>query len=165
MRKYLLAVACVGLLGIGARDLPAQTRFGVQGSWGDDFDLGIGGRVALGLKSMFPKAPVEFHASFDYFFPDEPAGVDRTYWELNGNVLYMIPGVRGNVGPYVGGGLNIAHRSEEELGVSRSDTEGGLNLMGGVQFKPPRSRVRPFVEFRLELEGGDQFVLAGGVVF
>lgn len=165
MRKYLLAVACVGLLGIGARDLPAQTRFGVQGSWGDDTDFGIGGRVAFSLRSMFPRTPLEAYATFDYFFPDEGAGVDLTYWEINGNVVYLIPGVRGNIAPYVGGGLNIAHASREVLGVSASDTDAGLNLMGGLKFKSRTSRVAPFVELRVELGGGEQFVLTGGVLF
>lgn len=134
--------------------------FGVQASFGTDTDFGIGGRVIFGLRSLFPTAPLEAHVGFDYFFP----GANVTYWEINGNVAYRIPNVRGSLAPYVGGGLNLAHASVDIGGVSASNTDVGLNLLGGTTFGT-RSKVKPFAEARLTLGGGDQFVITGGVRF
>lgn len=138
--------------------------FGVQGSFGTETDFGIGGRVVFGLRSLFPRTPLDAHVSFDYFFPDEPAGTDLTYWEINGNVGYRIPNVRGSWAPYVGGGLSIAHASVDIGLGSASDTDVGLNLLGGSTFGT-RSKVQPFAEARVTLGGGEQFVITGGVRF
>lgn len=165
MRRTLAVVGCLAFLAVGATDLQGQVRFGVQGNWGDDTDFGIGGRLATGLKSLFPATPLEFHASFDYFFPDdEGTGADLTYWEINGNVVWMIPVTRAKVAPYAGGGINIAHAAIDFMGFSADDTQVGLNLLGGIKFKT-RTRLAPFVEIRVELSGGEQFVLAGGLLF
>lgn len=86
------------------------------------------------------------------------------YLEVNGNLAYPIEmeGLR----PYVGGGLNIAR-----VGVSFDDpafpddsqTEVGLNLLGGLDFL--LGSVSSFVETRFERGGGEQFVLSAGVLF
>ena len=56
------------------------------------------------------------------------------------------------------------HKSKEfDDGRSASDTDLGLNLLGGTLFG--RGKVNPFVELRVELAGGEQFVLTGGVLF
>lgn len=166
MRRTLAVLGCLAFLAVGATDLQGQVRFGVQGSYGDDTDFGIGGRLATSLRSLIPATPLEFHASFDYFFPDdEGTGADITYWEINTNVAWMIPVTRTSVAPYAGGGLNIAHFAIDITGFgSADDTEVGLNLLGGIQFRT-RTRLRPFVEVRVELSGGEQFVLAGGLLF
>jgi len=166
MRRVLVVLGGLALLGSTAADLRAQTRFGVQASFGsDDVNFGIGGRATFNLRSLIKTPGFEGIASFDYFFPDAPAGVDVTYWEINGNLGYAIPNVKGSVAPYVGGGLNIAHASASSGGVSGSDTKVGLNLLGGIKFKSRTSRLAPFVEARIELSGGEIFVLTGGVVF
>jgi opacity protein-like surface antigen len=165
MRRLLTAAGCA--LALSAADLQGQIRFGAQASYGDDFDLGIGVRLTSSLQSVFPRTPLAFHGSFDYFFPDdEGTGADISYWEINPNLVYMIP-VRASssIAPYAGGGLNIAHLSVDVPGFGSGDqTELGLNLLGGVQFGGS-SRLRPFAEVRVELSGGEQFVLTGGVLF
>lgn len=178
MRKFLGGIVLVTLLVSMPAPADAQRRaaarrpapqqrvaFGVQADWGSDTDFGIGARVVFGLQSLFPKTPLDAHVGFDYFFPSGGAGVDLTYWEINGNVGYRIPNVRGNLKPYVGGGLNIAHASVTAGGVSASDTRAGLNLLGGTTFGRAASKMKPFVEARLILSGGEQFVLTGGVRF
>jgi hypothetical protein len=177
MRKLIGGLAVVAVLlslpGLADAQRRAATRrqaapqpvsFGVQASFGSDTDFGIGGRVVFGLQSLFPTTPLDAHVGFDYFFPDAPAGVDVTYWEINGNVAYRIPNVRSSLAPYVGGGLNIAHASAASGGVSASDTKVGLNLLGGTTFGT-RSKVKPFAEARVILGGGEQFVITGGVRF
>lgn len=103
--------------------------------------------------------------TFDYFFPDIEG---YNYFEVNANALYSLPlaGITG-FRPYVGGGLNIARGSldidlPEGLGdISASDTELGLNLIGGAEFGI--GRIRPFAELRAQIAGGEQFVLTGGI--
>lgn len=158
------AIALCAILAtlIVPRSAAAQARFGAQLDFGDDQDLGIGGRVILDLEEL---RDVQFVGSFDWFFPDEPAGVDITYWEINGNLVYAIdaPDLP-SISPYIGGGLNIVHRNREfASGADSSDTDAGLNLLGGAIFDT-RS-ITPFVELRLEVEGGDQFVITGGILF
>lgn len=64
-----------------------------------------------------------------------------------------------SVAPYVGGGLNIAHSSN-----ATSNTELGVNLLGGLRFGIGPV-VKGFSEVRLELSGGEQFVVTFGVLF
>jgi len=165
MRRLLLTLGCVGLLVLNATALHAQAHFGGQVSWGDNADLGIGARAIVALRSLVPGTPLEAHAAFDYFFPDEAPGVDLGFWEINANVAYLIPGVRAALTPYVGGGINIAHTSADFGVLSTSDTDAGLNLIAGAKFKLRGSPLTPFAELRIELGGGDQFVLSAGIVF
>lgn len=170
MKKLCVAAAVLGMVALGAGEARAQVSFGAQASFADDVDFGVGGRVYAAL----PFNRTRFVGSFDYFFPDDGGGsplgdsFDFTYFEVNGNAVYSLP-VRNmpSFAPYVGGGLNIAHSSVEfeVLGErqSSSDTEMGLNLLGGAEFG--QGNARPFVELRIEMAGGEQFVLAGGVRF
>lgn len=159
MRQKILFGVLAAALAFAA-DLQAQTRFGVQANFGTDTDFGIGGRAIFGLRSLFPTTPLDGHVTFDWFFP----GNDVTYWELNGNVAYRFP-VQRNLGPYVGGGLNIAHVSVDvPLAGTVSDTDVGLNVLGGITFGA-RGRATPFVELRGELGGGDQLIITGGLRF
>jgi hypothetical protein len=121
-------------------------NFALQGNWGDDFDFGVGGRLFFNLGDK--NDGLGGVASFDYFFPES----DVTYWEINGNVTYALPG---SLQPYVGAGLNLARI--EFLGVSDSDL--GLNLLAGVRLSN-----RVFAEGRIEIEGGDQLVLTVGFI-
>ncbi len=158
MTRLLRVAACTAALGLGAVPLCAQTRFGPQLSWGDDdANLGLGARAVFNLRSLVNARGLEFVASFDYFFPE---GNDVDYWELNGNLSYLIPNVKGGLAPYVGGGLNVAHASAG----SQSDTEAGLNLLGGTRFRTS-GKLSPFAELRFELGGGERVVITGGVLF
>ena len=66
--------------------------------------------------------------------------------------------------PYVGGGLNIA-RVSVDLGSfgSASDTEIGLNVLGGLKLN--LSGLDAFTEARLSLGGGEQFAVMFGILF
>src|SRR2546428_8508953 len=148
-----------------ARPAPAQSqgpRFAAELNWSSDVDFGIGGRGVFPLQSLFPKTPLDGIVSFDYFFP----GNSVKYWEINGNVAYRFRVPRSSsLGPYAGGGLNIAHASVSVAGVSASDTKAGLNVLGGTTFKVKGSHLTPFAEARGELGGGKTFILTGGVRF
>jgi hypothetical protein len=152
----MLVAATAALLVMTPAALAAQVNLGGQASWADDADLGLGARVAVGL----PAVPLEAIGSFDYFFPDG----DVDYWEINANVAYSFSLPASPVTPYAGGGLSYAHVSADlPTGGSASDSEVGLNVLGGVKFSLPR--LQPFAEARVELGGGEQFVLTGGLMF
>jgi hypothetical protein len=97
------------------------------------------------------------------------ATVDRSYFELNGGVLYRFPIDSDDVSPFAMGGLNIARVKVEGEGVgpggsgSRTDTDLGLNLGGGVTFLT--GEVRPSVGLKIELSGGEGFVIFGALGF
>src|SRR5881628_3036185 len=104
-----------------------RPSFGPELNWSSDVDFGIGARGVFPLQSLFPKTPLDGIVSFDYFFPSKPAGTTSlTYWEINGNVAYRfrVP-QRSSLGPYAGGGLNIAHKSFTAGTVSGSATKAG----------------------------------------
>ncbi len=173
-RKVWLVLAGVVALLASVSPAGAQLRFGVQGNYADDFDFGVGARVETSLASLAPENPLvgalRGFAAFDYFFPDcsglTAVDFDCSYWELHGGAKLPLP-ISETLRTYAGAGLGIARYSisEEDLGglVDASSTDLGLNLLGGVEF--PLSGLSSFAEARIELGGGEQFVLSLGVLF
>jgi len=129
----------------------------ITASYAEDADFGVGLRYENDLNklisSMSPN--VHFIIGADYFFPGDP--VD-SYAELNLNLSYQFGDMRRAIGPYFGGGLNLARLEAGPI----SDTEVGLNILGGLRFRSA-SRMVPFVEVRYEIGGGEQFVISGGL--
>ncbi|HEX6309277.1 MAG TPA: hypothetical protein VFZ69_13870 [Longimicrobiales bacterium] len=162
MKTWRVFAAVAAALVIGTSDARAQA-FGVQGSWGDDSDFGIGARLELGVPNLLtstgPLANTYVIGSFDWFFPDNDQ-IDFDYWEINLNLA--VPITATSIDPYAGLGLNIAHISVDALGDDGSDTEVGLNLLGGLRFN--LGTLGAFTEGRFELGGGEQFVLTFGVL-
>lgn len=161
MKKLVMVAAVLGVVTLGVEEAQAQVSFGAQASYADDMDFGIGARLYAGL----PFTGVEFVGTFDYFFPS----VDGyNYLEVNANALFSLPVANMPAfRPYVGGGLNIARLSMDvpdalqQLGADDSDTELGLNVIGGAEFGI--GRFKPFAELRAQISGGEQFVLSGGI--
>lgn len=149
------------------RAAPAQrlVSFGGQATFGSETDFGIGGRVVFGMRSIARRAPLDAVVSFDYFFPDDPPGIDLSYWEINGNVAYRIRTTSGVLRPYLGGGVNIGRTAADTTGESSgSETKVGLNILGGTTLRTA-SRVTPFAEARVVVGTNDQVVITGGVRF
>jgi opacity protein-like surface antigen len=158
--------AAAAALALTAGSAEAQ-RFGPSISWSDDFDLGIGARMEYDLPNLFtsegPFSRTFLIASFDYFFPD-CASVDCSFWQLNGN--FAVPITATNLNPYAGAGIGIARASVSFDGIgsaSSSNTEVGLNLLGGLQFR--MGSLNAFSEAWLQLGGGEQFGLTFGLLF
>lgn len=159
----LLTAASLAILLLIPTALDAQVGLGGQLSVADDADLGIGARATFGLPTP---APLEIIATADYFFPDDGPGVDVTYWELNANLVYLFQIPASVIAPYAGGGLNFVRFSfDSELfpGEAYSDTDLGVNLLGGARFN--LGPITPFGELRIELGGGEQFVFSAGALF
>jgi len=163
MRISSLLAAVAGALLLLPATAEAQVRLGPQISFGGDTDFGIGARIVANVQSL---RHWDFIGTFDVFFIDDNPNFDRNYWEANGNLAYNfgIPEVP-SLSPYVGGGLNIAHMSREnvESGEDRDDTDLGLNLFVGTQFQG--ASITPFAEFRIVAEGAEQVVITGGFLF
>lgn len=152
----------------------AQLGFVVQGSYGTDVEaVGAGAGVNFGLGSLTTKNGIRGEATFDYFFPgDQGTGVggySYKFWEINGNAMMDVKSVKGL---YVGAGVNYAHSSFDYNGgycglagvsCSANGSDVGLNVLGGWKFGQGKSS--PFAQARLELGGGSQLVLTGGVRF
>ena len=156
MKKYLLIAAAM-FCTAGVSSASAQGfRWGPELSLATDTDFGLGARVEFD----FNRSPLTVIASFDYYFPDGP--VD--YWEINGNLIYSFDlSSAPSVTPYAGGGLNIAHASVDSEFGSASDTDPGLNLLGGARFDA--GSLMPFIEMKFTIEGAEQFVVTGGLLF
>lgn len=163
MRISSLLAAVAGVLLLLPATAEAQVRLGPQISFGGDTDFGIGARIVANVESL---RHWDFIGTFDVFFIDDNPNFDFSYWEANGNLAYNfgIPEMP-SLSPYVGGGLNIAHKSREsvESGEDRDDTDLGLNLFVGTQFQG--ASITPFAEIRIVAEGADQVVLTGGFLF
>lgn len=163
MRISSLLAAVAGVLLLMPATAEAQVRLGPQISFGGDTDFGIGARVVANVESL---QHWDFIGTFDVFFIDDNPNFDRNYWEANGNLAYNfgIPEVP-SLSPYVGAGLNIAHRSVKDVssGADFDDTDLGLNLFVGTQFQG--ASITPFAEFRIVAEGAEQVVITGGFLF
>ncbi len=121
-------------------------------------ELLIGGSVQFGVPGVaVAGVALRFSPGFSYYLE----GNGATFFVVDLDTRY--PFNAGNVQPYVGGGLFLRRVSVDVaiLG-SVSDTDVGLNLMGGAAFGS-FSRVRPFAECRLRVGDGSTLVLLGGL--
>jgi hypothetical protein len=165
-RRLIAGAALVaGVMLLSPASAEAQKLgYVVQGNYGDDVDFGVGAGVGFGTGWSASGAAIRGEATFDYFFPD---GFD--YWEINANLFLDIRSLQGL---YVGGGLNYANISSdiecsicEQFGFdidTGSSSEVGLNAIGGFNFNGSNG---PFVQAKIELGGGEQFVITGGFRF
>ena len=161
MKKLLFGTALVGALAMPGL-ASAQTVVGPTVLYHDNADFGVGAFVMFPLEQFDPN--LGMNVNFGYYFPDAPTGVDVNFWELNADVLYHFPvAADAPVSPFALGGLNIARASGGAGGFTESNTEIGINLGGGITF--PSDSFRPLVGAKIELEGGDGFVLFAGLGF
>jgi hypothetical protein len=159
MNTTLRALALAAALGLAPSVVQAQgATLGPALGYHDDFDFGVGAVLSLPVPAIDERA--NFVADFLYFFPDSDF-VD--YFELNANLTFDFVVEGSSVVPFALGGLNIALPSVEVGNVSESSTELGLNVGGGIRFDV--GTLRPSVGFRLEIEGGDGYVIFATVPF
>lgn len=158
MKRTLRALALAGILAAVPGAAAAQATLGPTVAYHNDFDFGIGAAVGLPMTGVHEN--VDFLGDFTIFFP-EPEGLD--YFEVNANLTYDFPVEGGSVMPFGLAGLNIARVSLDTVVGEASNTEVGLNVGGGIRFDA--GTLRPTVGIRLEIEGGDGFVIFGTVPF
>jgi hypothetical protein len=169
MRRLVSTFAFAVVFAIPAQ-ARAQVTVGPSLAWHDEVDLGIGIWGMTPLPSLHENMSIG--GDFTYFFPDsgngEPNG-DFSYFEINANLFYSFPVEDPNILPWVLGGLSIAHWSTDYDGPVGEfdvydDTDIGLNFGGGATFNR-QSDIQPFAGLKVELGGGEGFVLFGGIAF
>lgn len=147
------------LLAPGAAE--AQVQVGPTVAYHDDFDFGLGATLNVDLPDLGER--IGIMGDFIFFFPDADA-ID--YFEFNANLTYdlVVPDL--SVRPFALAGLNVARTSVdfESPGLdSQSNTDLGINLGGGIAFD--LGGFQPMVGLKVELEGGEGFVLFGTLPF
>ena len=166
MQKVRNLLAAVALVVVGASTADAQ-RFGAQLSYGEESDLGVGVRAEWDFAGKMTKQGAFSRAfiigQFDYYFMDCPTGASCKYFEINPSLAIPFTTSSG-IKPYAGAGLRIGYMSVSSGGFSNSESDMGLNLLGGLKFA--LGGMDAFSEARLGL-GGDfeQFALSFGVLF
>lgn len=171
------ATAAIGLAVVApAANAQAQasgTRFGVEAAYATSGNVGIGAGafVKFRLAEISGRA-ITGRAAFDYYFPGSSAcgGFDSCgykYWELAADGLLDIV-ASGNTKPYVGAGLTYAHSGFSsdycDTFVDCSGSSTGLHIVGGLNFMA-NAKMMPFVEAKIHLSSGSQFIIKGGIHF
>ncbi|UCC72209.1 MAG: hypothetical protein JSV86_17870 [Gemmatimonadota bacterium] len=163
MKRLLLTVGLASLVLVPST-AQGQIYVGAEGGWGDDLDWYLGGRLTADLTPQF--RPVAIIGSFNYFWPEETLLREFDYWEVNINAAFM-QRVYGRAADYAaayfGLGLNIADITitTKSTGDQVSDTEYGMNVIGGTKYK--LGRVTPFFEIGFTIWGSEQIRLTGGL--
>ena len=166
MRKQAVWLASFALCAVAAMPAHAQVQFGPQLTYGLDVEeIAIGGRVEIGLPNKLsqtgPLASARFVGSLDYYLVDCGGADSCSLIEINPGLV--VPLQSATLKPYVGGGLNLARSSVSIGGTSNSNTETGINLIGGLNFG--LSGMAAFTEARLSLGGSEQLALTFGILF
>jgi hypothetical protein len=159
MRCRLSVVALAFLLAVPAAKVDAQVSFGPQIVLFDFEDVGVGGRLDLGLGQAFgiQEGPLQgLFGSFNgnYIFNDS----DVTQLVFNANVAVPFE-VAGTLRPYAGAGINHLRLSYEGFSASSS----GLNLLGGVFLGV--GNLPAFAELQYSTSGNGYLSLSVGVLF
>lgn len=140
---------CLATAGV-AEAQSGQTHLGPRLSYHFDIE-----EAGIGVQFSAPLARyIEFYPSFDYFLVE-----NGTLWHLNADLKFRMPG-QGVEWLYLGGGLNVAHRSAGSF----DDTSAGVNAFVGIESRS--GRVHPFAELRLTAnDGNSSGQLAVGINF
>lgn len=176
MNKRLSLSALVALLFLAlAPQAKAQAeielgpRVGLEAN--DIESLVLGGDLRVSTVAL----PFQISGAFDYYFPDDNdfAGEDPNVFRFTVNGLYEL-GVTNQVfTPYIGAGVSILRISRDvpdDSNIDDSDSDVGLNIIGGAKFEVANygfGAVRPFVQAEFVPLGGDiqPFQITGGILF
>ena len=159
MRKRSSWIMSIAVLALTPGLSQAQVTLGPTLAYDNDVDFGIGAMVGVPLSSFGDG--VRLMADVVLFFPDA-TGVD--YFEINGGVTYDFPVENSTVTPFALAGINIGRTSVDIPGLpGGSSTELGLNVGGGIKFDA--GNLRPTAGVRLEISGGELFVIFASLPF
>jgi outer membrane immunogenic protein len=141
----------------------AQVRIGGFLGYGSEIEqLAIGANAEFFLNEKMAIAP-----SIAFYLPQEDGPVKTNLWELNGNFHYYFVS-EDMISVYGLGGLNFTtvHVKFDGFGADFDDsqTEIGLNLGGGINFKVT-DKIIPFGELKYAISDFDQVAIFFGVKF
>lgn len=147
LRLLAAAIVLAALPSVAAAD----TRFGLRVGYYFDAEAAFVGGEALSRIAN----RVYFNPNIEFAFPE-----NATLLSLNGDLHYDLAS-RGSAMPWIGAGLGILRYDRE--GRENADTDVGLNLLGGVGWR--RGGTIPYVQAKLVLKDGSEFVIALGLRF
>ena len=172
MKKLTAFVLLFGVfVGLGLEQAQAQTQIEI----GPRLGLDIAGDVEeffIGADSRFAVAglPVLLNATFDWYFVDEPflqditgTDVDVSFFQLSFNALYEFGVDNETFSPYAGAGIGLNRSSVSVGNADASDTEFGVNLIGGATFG--FGSLKPFAQAQISFGTPDLFTIGGGLLF
>ncbi len=119
----LVSTASFGQLKYGGGVSFGTKSGGINDSGEEKFGIGINARVDYTINEKFSVAP-----NFTYWIASAPAGIDLTYWQLNGDVHYTFSGDEA-MSFYGLAGLNYSYAKVNSV----DDNEIGLNLGAGAK--------------------------------
>lgn len=142
----------------GGTTVRVGPRIGLPvGDLSDATNLFFGADLRVSLGDL----PVAANGSFDYYLTDADG---LTVYTIDLNALYEFQTGNATFVPYAGGGLGITQVSVDTQFGSASDSDVGLNLVGGARF--PVGSVEPFAQLNATLGGDNQRVgITGGLLF
>jgi opacity protein-like surface antigen len=160
MKRFISIVLLTAAFLATEHEACAQFQLGVRGGYDletEDPVLGVEARFGLNNPSL----PLIIAPAFDYYFIDAD---NVNFYELDVNVLYPFGINNQAFTPYAGAGLGVGFSTVEIGDETESETDLGVNLVGGAVFG--FGGIRPFVQARLKLGGdADLATLHGGVLF
>ncbi len=154
-----------GLL-FGAQRAQAQAQIQVGPRVGyelNDYEaLSVGADVRISTLAL----PVQINPTFDYYFLDDSdfGGVDVSLIQFAANALYQFGFNNQVFTPYAGPGLSYSRFSAEAGGFDGSESDIGLNLVGGAEFGV--GNLNAFAQAEFVVGGDAQPVkVVGGLLF
>ncbi len=163
MKKLLTGALVFGVCGVvGLHEARAQIEIGPRIGFdliGDveEFFIGADGRLSL------VALPVVLNGAFDIYLVEE----NLDFWQFSFNALYEFGIANVAFSPYVGGGIGISRTSLDfdlgDFGNDASDTDVGLNLIGGATFG--FGNLKPFAQAQITFGDVDLFTIGGGLLF
>jgi hypothetical protein len=151
MKRFtLIALLSAVCLWTGIRDASAQHSVGINAGYNlDAKEFFLGGQARFAPASL----PVILNPSIETYF------VDFTWLQIDINALYPFGSRNTTFTPYAGAGLGINYVKPEG---GDGDTDAGLNLLFGAEWG--MSRLRPFTEARIVVDGEVGVGLRGGLL-
>ncbi len=164
MKTWMLAaIAFIGM-GVLAQPAQAQWGFGVEAGWADDLEFGIGARAQTPIGGMITDDEESFLSDVTliisglwYVDPCGVSGVDCSAIQVDADGIVPLEFGEG-FAPYAGAGLHMGRVSVGDF----SDTELGLNVLGGARFA--LSGLTAFGEARYQLGGFEQLLFVFGIM-
>ena len=163
MKFFLTFVLVFGVCLVGGlHEARAQIEIGPRLGFdltGDveEFFIGVDARLDL------PALPVVLNGAFDIYLVDE----NFDFWQLSFNALYEFGIANVAFSPYVGLGLGLSRTSLDldlgDFGIDASDTDIGLNLIGGATFG--FGSLKPFAQAQITFGDVDLLTIGGGLLF
>ena len=143
----------------------AQTQLEIGPRLGYELDELEALSVGADVRASTVALPFQINGTFDFYFPDEDDfGGDISLFQLTLNGLFEFNVNNQVFTPYFGPGLSLTRISAEAGPFENSESELGLNLVGGAEFG--FGNLRPFAQAQFTV-GGDiePLLIVGGLLF